>query len=171
MAVPFLFPIFAYLRRTHQFKSNNNFSESDSDNNISNRDNNFYKVKRILLENFKPNYNYDFAISNFNDIKDEDFPFYPNSKLGLSFYKDIALYLRSKQINPRNPKFPLYINNITDQKEITNEKSKFRHICLKFGLTHNNELGYFKKDKTKNILNLDTNLSEKDEIENELITK
>lgn len=154
-----------------KLKSNNNFSETDGDNNINERDNIFYKEKKILLENFKPNYSYDFAISNFNDIKDEDFPFYPNSKFGLSFYKDIALYLRSKQLNPRKPRYPLYINNIKDIKEISNEKSKFRHICLKFGLTHNNELGYFKKDKIKNKLNLDTNLSAKDKIEKELITK
>lgn len=140
-------------------------------NNNKERNYNIYKEKKILLENFKPNYNYDFSISNFNDIKSEDFPFYPNSKFELSFYKGWALYLWSKEINPRNPRYPLYINNTKDIKEISNEKSKFRHICLKFGLTHNNELGYFKKDNAKNKLNLDTNLSEKDKIEKDLITK
>ena len=80
-------------------------------------------------------------------IQDDDFPFYTNSKFGISFYKDIALYLRSRQINNKLPRYPPYINDITNNKEKINEKCKFRHICLKFGLTKNNELGYFKKEK------------------------
>ena len=59
--------------------------------------------------------------------------------------------------------------DIKDEKERENEKCKFRHICLRFGLTKNKELGYF-KIKNKNI-NLDKNMSEEEIKVKEIVTK
>ena len=154
---------------TDNFNQKLNINDS-SVNNDNNNNTSLENDKKLnLLENFKFQTNYDFSIKDFKNMKDEDFPYYPNSKFGLSFYKDIALYIYSRKISQKSSKYPKYILDIKDEKERENEKCKFRHICLRFGLTKNNELGYF-KIKNKNI-NLDKNMCEEEIKIKEIITK
>ena len=75
-------------------------------------------IKKILLLNFKFLHNFDFSIKDFNNIHDEDFPYYPNSKFRNSFYKDIILYPNSRKLSQRSSKYPKYIIEIKDTKKI-----------------------------------------------------
>ena len=121
------------------------------------------------MENFKFQHNYDFSIEDFTNINHKNFPYYPNIKFGISFYKDIALYLNSRKLSQKSSKYPKYIIDIKDAKEKSNEKWKFWHICLRFRLTKNNELVIIKL-KIK-IKNLDKNISTLEKNFKDFITK